>query len=731
MVETYRIAAYTRISVDTELDRDNTSIENQKAIISDFCRAHFPTSSVVFYEDRDHSGYTFEQRPGYMELRPRLLDHTYDILIVKDLSRFSRRTGKGLSEFEDLAESGIRIISIGENVDYPAKKDDWMKIKLYFFVNEMPVTDASDKVSRVIANRQARGEWICSVPYGYVITNSKKMLFEVDEGAAAVVREVFRLYLDGWGYKRIANYLTDQHIPTPRMRERARVEDRGDTYRKPVKEAWSIVTVSEMLVNDFYIGTLRQRKSKRKTINGAQQPLDESEHLVFENHHTPIVDYRTFAEVQQQMKARSTNNYRGVKKYDNMYSGLLFCGDCGEHMFALSRANTKEAYTCGTYHIRGRAGCTSHHIRAEVLDGIVKNYLRKVRDNSAEMIAVLEERIKDEQAETGDCLRAAAEFEDMIEEERAQLKIMMRQKVRDLSRPGANITVLEQTYDAMIEECEHRIEGLENQMKLANDSRNTVIRANRMAKTAIELFDEILAKDKLDRRDLNLLLDRIIVYEDHIEVRLQDDVDALLKTGTADLDALVPPESDVGEKEDDAETAASPEPAMIAVQSAEKHKNKEFFVNEFSVGDPLEIYTDREGEVIFKKYSPIGELAQFAGQYAETLSKTCGLAVVICDRDAVIASAGVPKRDYADRKLTPEVDRIVENRQFYLPTDGESVSVVEGGGPVGCLMPIITEGDIAGCVASIHGEEKTAVAPEIEAKLIQTAASFLGKQLEA
>jgi len=148
-------------------------------------------------------------------------------------------------------------------------------------------------------------------------------------------------------------------------------------------------------------------------------------------------------------------------------------------------------------------------------------------------------------------------------------------------------------------------------------------------------------------------------------------------------------------------------------------------------GDPLEIYTDREGEVIFKKYSPIGELAQFAGQYAETLSKTCGLSVVICDRDAVIASAGVPKRDYADRKLTPEVDRIVENRQFYLPTDGEAVSVVEGGGPVGCLMPIITEGDIAGCVASIHGEEKTAVAPEIEAKLIQTAASFLGKQLEA
>ena len=148
-------------------------------------------------------------------------------------------------------------------------------------------------------------------------------------------------------------------------------------------------------------------------------------------------------------------------------------------------------------------------------------------------------------------------------------------------------------------------------------------------------------------------------------------------------------------------------------------------------GDPLEIYTDREGEVIFKKYSPIGELAQFAQQYAETLSKTCGLSVVICDRDAVIACAGVPRRDYADRKLTAEAERVVENRQFYTPAEGEVLAVVEGGAPVACLMPIITEGDIAGCVSSVRSEEKSSVAPEIEAKLIQTAATFLGRQLES
>lgn len=151
-------------------------------------------------------------------------------------------------------------------------------------------------------------------------------------------------------------------------------------------------------------------------------------------------------------------------------------------------------------------------------------------------------------------------------------------------------------------------------------------------------------------------------------------------------------------------------------------------------GDPLEIYTDREGEVIFKKYSPIGELAQFAGQYAETLNKTCGLSVVICDRDAVVACAGVPKREYSDRKISADVEHIVENRQFY--TSGENpVYITDGASAVvSCLMPIIAEGDIAGCVASLSvtdSDSRKNIDSQLEAKLIQTAAGFLGRQLES
>ena len=156
-------------------------------------------------------------------------------------------------------------------------------------------------------------------------------------------------------------------------------------------------------------------------------------------------------------------------------------------------------------------------------------------------------------------------------------------------------------------------------------------------------------------------------------------------------------------------------------------------------GDPLEIYTDREGEVIFKKYSPIGELAAFAAQYAETLYKTCGMSVIISDRDAVIACAGVSKKEYNEKHLSPELEEVIESRGMYTWHEGSDklpVTVDGGAHFVSCAMPIISAGDIVGCVASLCDSEsgeraKESISAEIESKLILTAAGFLGKQLES
>ncbi len=710
-----RIAGYCRISVDEELDRDNTSIENQKAIISDFVEHKFPGAELIFYEDRDRSGYTFEQREGYQAMRRELLAHRLDILVVKDFSRFSRRNSRGLVELEDLRDAGARIISIGDAIDFP-NDDDWLKIQFQFLINEMPVTDTSKKVKSVIRRRQEDGKWICAAPYGYII--NKKQQFEVVPVEADIVRRIYRMYIDGWGYKKIANALTDEGIPTPRMAERERKLAEGEEYHRSVKSAWSIVTIQTILDNDFYIGTLRQGKYQRAKINGRDILRDEVEQIVIENHHQPIMDYRTFATVRALREKRAKYNYRGVKINENVYSGFLECGDCGAPMFALSRRDLKPAYTCGTYHRRGTAGCTTHHIRVDKLDELVKLYVQKVRDNSAEMLAKLNAELAREPEDVAETERSAANLEDVLLDAQEELKATKRQRVRDIMRHPENEAMLEETYDELESDLMRRIDGLQSQLERVTDKRNTIIRANRAAKTAMEVFDDIIKKPHLEKQDLELIIDRIFVYEDHIEIRLKADIDTLLRKGEY-------PVEDEG-------SGGGMEPVSV-VQCSVHRPDKVLRANVISEGDPLEIFTDKDGEVIFKKYSPIGELSDFAAQICDSLHKSTDCVAAVCDRDVVIAVAGGGRRELFEKRISPELEQIMESRRVYRhESGGSSVPVTDGesGYCVSVAAPVISEGDLMGCV--IFASPKSAPpSGDVEYKLAQTVASFLGKQMES
>ena len=710
-----RIAGYCRISVDEELDRDNTSIENQKAIISDFVEHKFPGAELVFYEDRDRSGYTFEQREGYQAMRRELLAHRLDILVVKDFSRFSRRNSRGLVELEDLRDAGARIISIGDNIDFP-NDDEWLKIQFQFLINEMPVTDTSKKVKSVIRRRQEDGKWICAAPYGYII--NKKQQFEVVPVEADIVRRIYRMYIDGWGYKKIANSLTDEGIPTPRMAERERKLAEGEEYHRSVKSAWSIVTIQTILDNDFYIGTLRQGKYQRAKINGRDVKRDEVEQIVIENHHQAIIDYRTFATVRALREKRAKYNYRGVKINDNVYSGFLQCGDCGAPMFALGRRDLKPAYTCGTYHRRGTAGCTTHHIRVDKLDELVKLYVQKVRDNSAEMLAKLNAELAREPEDVAETERSAANLEDVLLDAQEELKATKRQRVRDIMRHPENEAMLEETYDELEADLMRRIDGLQSQLERVTDKRNTIIRANRAAKTAMEVFDDIIRKPHLEKQDLELIINRIFVYEDHVEIRLKADIDTLLRKGEY-------PVEDEG-------SGGSMEPVSV-VQCSVHRPDKVLRANVISDGDPLEIFTDKDGEVIFKKYSPIGELSDFAAQICDSLHKSTDCVAAVCDRDVVIAVAGGGRRELFEKRISPELEQIMESRRVYRhESGGSSVPVTDGesGYCVSVAAPVISEGDLMGCV--IFASPKNAPpSGDVEFKLAQTVAAFLGKQMES
>ena len=722
------ISLYARISVDTEKESDeNTSIENQLKIMRNFVKQSFPNCSVREYIDKDKSGYTFEQRENYQDMRKALLSGKSKILIVKDFSRFSRRTSLGLWELEQMRDAGVRIISIMDSVDFPTH-DDWLNISVRFMTNELPVTETSKKVRKSIKAMQQEGEWLCAVPYGYILkTVFNKQVVEIVPDEAEIVKEIFRLYAyEGRGYDTIAKILTEKNIPTPRMKEKERAEQQGKVYKRQVSKAWNTATLDGLLRNDFYIGVYRGNKFTRGSINGSDKRTDKDEHIVIPNHHTSIIDDKLFFFTQTQLELRcgEHTHYRGVKKYPTPYTGYLFCGDCNSPMFSRSRSDLAPSYICGGYQKNSKGGCSTHHTRVDFLDNVLKDYIRLVKENCKDMITELEKTIATEADSVKESEKVINLLEGQLASAKEELKAVKKQKVKELASSPEDPELIEETYLDIEEEITHRIHGLQEQLKHNMSKRGQVIEIARVSKTVFEVFDDILNKEQLTKVEIGLIVKKITVFERGIiEIKLRADIEQLLKTGT------LPNEYNANFHFDSIGNSFNTK----YIHKVRNQADKAYTVNVINEGDPLEIYTDRDGEVIFKKYSPVGELASFATSICETLYKTTGATALVTDRDTVIAVSGVQKRELMDKRVSEDLEHIIESRQIYQHRQGEaaiSVTDAKNGSFISIAAPIISEGDVSGCVVfAFDGSE--AELGETGYKLAQTVAGFLGKQMES
>ena len=149
-------------------------------------------------------------------------------------------------------------------------------------------------------------------------------------------------------------------------------------------------------------------------------------------------------------------------------------------------------------------------------------------------------------------------------------------------------------------------------------------------------------------------------------------------------------------------------------------------------GDPLEIFTEKDGEVVFKKYSPVGELSPFAVQYADVLSRACNMTVLVCDRDHVIAVAGPNRKEFYERRVSSQLDEVMDGRQTHVAAAGSAQRLTPAEGVnrfAAVASPIIAAGDVTGAVCLIQPESGTAPS-EGDVRLAQVAAAFLGKQME-
>ena len=462
-------ALYPRLSHEDELQGESNSISNQKRILETYAKQN-GFSNLRWYTDDGYSGANF-QRPGFQAMLADIEAGKVGTVIVKDMSRLGRNYILQVGMYTEMIfpQKGVRFIAINDGVDSAQGENDFAPLRNIF--NEWLVRDTSKKIKAVKRSKGMSGKPITSKPvYGYLMDEDEN--FIIDEEAAPVVRQIYSLCLAGNGPTKIAHMLTEQQIHAGDVLEHRRT---GSTAATPGYECkWATNTVVHLLENREYTGCLVNFKTEKpsyKLKHSIENPPEKQ--AVFENHHEPIIDRETWERVQELRKQRKRPN-----RYDEvgLFSGILFCADCGSVMYQQRYQTDKrkqDCYICGSYKKR-TADCTAHFIRTDLLTAGVLSNLRKVTSYAAKHEARFM-KLLIEQNEDGDRRRNAAKKKELEAAEKriAELSAIFKRLYED-SVTGRisdeRFTELSADYEAEQKELKERAARLREELSKAQEA---------------------------------------------------------------------------------------------------------------------------------------------------------------------------------------------------------------------------------------------------------------------
>jgi len=373
-------ALYCRLSQEDMQAGESESIQNQKLILQRYADEHFFLNTRFFVDD-GFSGVSFE-REGLQTMLREVEAGNVATVITKDLSRLGRNYLKTGELIEIIfPEYDVRYIAINDGVDTAREDNEFTPLRNWF--NEFYARDTSKKIRAVKQAKAQRGERVNGeVPYGYLADPNDRNHLIPDPETAHVVKQIFAMYVRGDRICEIQNWLRDNEILTVgELRYRRKG---GKKFPRPQLNAWYTwpdKTLYDILTRQEYLGhtiTAKTYKVSYKSKKTRKNPEDKR--YFFPNTHEALIDEETFALAQKRIATR----HRPTKSEEiDLFSGLLFCGDCGYKMYLQKGAGTperKHAYTCGNYRNRARNDflCTTHYIRKSVLKELVLADLQRI-----------------------------------------------------------------------------------------------------------------------------------------------------------------------------------------------------------------------------------------------------------------------------------------------------------------------------------------------------------------
>lgn len=515
------VVGYVRLSRDE--DKENySSIVTQQAIVREYAESKNFSISKMYIDD-NVSGYTFD-RPEFNKMNSELELGNIDIIIAKDFSRIGRKQGQAMVFIDSIKEKGARLFLVTDTYDSD-EEDDIIGIKAWY--NEMYIKDISKKIRTSMHMKQKTGDLIMGNFYGYkkVKINGKIKLL-IDEESKPIIELIFKLYIGGLGYKKICDVLNEKCYPTPSERIKKRFEEDGRVFKNSFTDKWQTHMIPRIIQNDIYIGILRTHKRFAKFMKGKQVITQKEEQFVFENNHEAMINKEDFELARLINEKRNILNYRGKSKYDYIFSGFMRCGDCGftaTGLKIIKKGQSYHGYNCVIYKKYGLQRCTNHEIPEDKVLFYFKEFLKETRNEYLEYIDNINFRASKNNFVL-DLARAKKDL-DIANEE---LKLLLNQKIKDIMKESNKDyrRITDELYTQLEQAKKKKIIELSQKMTELQKVTNRDIENN--FKSTIAIFDNIINAKRPERKYLELILDKIMVYHGRsVEFQLKVSINKL------------------------------------------------------------------------------------------------------------------------------------------------------------------------------------------------------------
>ena len=509
-----KVWLYYRLSRDE--DEELNSLSNQRSILVEYAEKNGHDIVGESFDD-NVSGMHFN-REGINKIYEQVENNAIEAIIVKDMSRLGRHKTQTALFIDYLREHEVRVLSVTENLD-TSNEDDDLIIGFKGLFNDMYARDISKKVRAGMVQKQKQG-FVMIPPLGYFKDKNTGEV-KVVEKHAEIVRRIFNMYLEGYGFSAIARILNEEGIKSPAYYQK-KLLGKNLGYNKPkigFKYLWDNTGVKRILVNDFYIGTLTCHKTYNNKITHVRKDLPKEEQIVHENFVKPIISKEKFEQVQKLIEQKREGKVRASSgRPCHRYSGLLKCGDCGSTFVAIRRRwrNKPERieYSCNGYHRYGKENCTPHRINESELDELVYSEILRINEQAKDNYDKVDEEVSKWRKQKNSVTSKIKSLKGELAQRKTDQKEILLERIRDKEHA--------EVYDEMLESCESDIKKIKTEIYEIENYDDTIKKRKAELKNTLEIMEEIVAEGAVSNSNLRQLIDKIVIYEtaDGLDIRI-------------------------------------------------------------------------------------------------------------------------------------------------------------------------------------------------------------------